>query len=84
MRASQSALQVSTATNVPCVLQRLAKVRLGGALLFRCECGSGLGEVGASGLDERLDGSDDAGCGLALEGLGFECLHDKGEDLGGL
>ena len=44
----------------------------------------GLTKVGAGSLDERLDGGDDAGGGLTLEGLGLEGLDDVVEDLSGL
>jgi hypothetical protein len=64
--------------------QRLAKVRLSGALLVGCQGSSNLCKVGICGLDEGLDGRNDScGC-LALEGFGLEGLDDKGEDLGGL
>jgi hypothetical protein len=65
-------------------VQILAEVSLSSALLLRCECRSGLCQVGVCGLDQSLDGGDDASSGLALEGLGFEGLHDEGEHRGGL
>jgi len=62
----------------------LAEIRLCGALLVGRQCRSRLCEVGARGLDERLDGRNDAGGVLALQRLGLESLDDKSEDLGGL
>jgi hypothetical protein len=68
----------------PKATQRLAKVRLRSALLLGSQRGGCLGEIGVCSLDEGFDGVDDAGGGLALEGLGFEGLDDEGEDFGGL
>lgn len=64
--------------------QLLTEVGLCGALLLRCQCRSGLCKVRVGGLDEGLDGGDYAGCGLALESLGFESLDNEGKDLCGL
>ena len=43
-----------------------------------------MGHVEIRRLHEALYGGDDVVGGLALEGLGFEGLHDVGEDLCGL
>lgn len=40
-----------------------------------------MGEVSVCGLDEGLDGRDDACRRLALESLGLKGLDNKGEDL---
>jgi hypothetical protein len=46
--------------------QRLAKVRLRGALLVGRQCGRHLSKVGSCGLDQGFHGCNDTGGGLAL------------------
>jgi len=64
--------------------QRLAEISLRRALLFWRQCSSCLCEICAGSLYERLDVRDDFSRRLTLQGLGFEGLHDEGEDLAGL
>jgi hypothetical protein len=64
--------------------QLLAEVNTGCTLLLGRKFASYLGEVGACGLDQALDSADDMRGRLPLEGLGFQCLRHKLEDLCGL